>query len=181
MSIENIMKAITTTTNANTNNEQKEETTMTKKSTTRPEGYTKSAWEKATYTAYMGLIAIVERRATIAQYLKANAALFTGCGMPADESHVLSLVISMAKDATVDHEKVRKVNSIGSLRQFFNGAWVAKDALAVSYKAPAVPKEPKPRQPKAKKTPEETMKSLFSKMTPEQQAAMIAQLLTPAA
>ena len=158
---------------------EKEDTTMTttKKPATRPEGYTKSAWEKATYTAYMGLIAIVERRATIAQYLKANADLFKGCGMPADEAHVLSLCIAMAKDTTVDHEKVRKVNPIGSLRQFFNGAWAAKDAMAVSYKAPAAPKEAKPKAPKAKKTTEQTIKDAFAKMDAGQKAALIAQLL----
>lgn len=147
------------------------------KPTTRPATFSKSQWDKATYTAYMGLIAIVERRATIATFLKDNAGLFMGCGVPADEAHVLSLVIAMAKDTTVDHEKVRKVNPIGSLRQFFNTQWAVKDALKVSYKAPTQPKEPQPRTPKAKKSPEETVVSLFSKMNDAEKAALVAKLL----
>lgn len=152
-------------------------TATTPKNPSRPATFSKSQWDKATYTAYMGLVAIVERRSSIAAFLKANAALFLGCGVPADEEHVLSLVIAMAKDTTVDHEKVRKVNPIGSLRQFFNGAWAAKDALSISYKAPTAPKEPQPRKPKAKKSTEDTVKEYFGKMSPEEKAAFVAKLL----
>lgn len=151
--------------------------TTENKPATRPATFSESQWKRATYTAYMDLVAIVERRMTIAQYLKAHAGLFMGCGVPADEQHMLSLVIAMAKDTTVDHEKVRKVVSVASLRQFFNGAWQAKDAMKVVYKAPSKPQEPQPRTPKAKKSTEETVVSLFSKMTEAEKAALVAKLL----
>lgn len=160
-------------------------TTTTKKAT-RPEGLSLNQWNRATYAAYMGLLSLVERKTTIARYLKDNAALFLACGIPADEGHVLSLCIAMAKDATVDHQKVRKVLSIGSLRSFFNRTWAEKDALPISYKAPTAPKESKPRTAKAKapRTTEEQMDAAtkwFSKMTADEQGKFLAKLLGEAA
>lgn len=162
-------------------------TTTTTKKATRPEGLSLNQWNRATYAAYMGLLSLVERKITIARYLKDNAALFLACGIPADEGHVLSLAIAMAKDATVDHQKVRKVLSIGSLRSFFNRTWAEKDALPISYKAPAKPADPKAKKaPKAKapRTKDEQMDAAtrwFSKMSTDEQNAFLAKLLGEAA
>ena len=120
-------------------------TTNATKPATRPDSFTKSQWDKATYTAYMSLISLAQGKVSVAQFLKDNLDLFTRSGVPADEAHVLSLVIAMAKDTTMSGEKVRKVNPIGSLRQFFNRTWAEKDALEVRYKTPTAPKESKPR------------------------------------
>ena len=152
-------------------------TTNVTKSTTRPASFTKSQWDKATYTAYMGLISVVKGSKSVSVFLADNADLFTRSGVPTDEAHVLSLVIAMAKDTTVEGEKVRKVNPISSLRQFFNRTWVEKDALDVRFKAPAAPKESKPRTAKPKKSAEETVKAYFGAMSAEEKAKFIASLM----
>lgn len=160
-------------------------TNTTTKKATRPEGLSLNQWNRSTYAAYMGLLSLVERKTTIARYLKDNGALFLACGIPADEGHVLSLCIAMAKDATVDHQKVRKVLSIGSLRSFFNRTWAEKDALPISYKAPTKPADPKAKAKKAPKakaprTKEEQMDAAtrwFSKMSTDEQNAFLAKLL----
>ena len=163
------MSTITTSTNA-TNNTQV-------KSTTRPATFTKSQWDRATYNAYLSLVSLVKGSKSISEYITENADLFTRSGVPADEAHVVSLLVSMTRDTTVDGDKVRKVNPISSLRQFFNRSWSEKDALEVYYKAPAAPKESKPRTAKAKKTPEQTIKEYFGKMTPAEKAAFVANLM----
>lgn len=152
-------------------------TTNVTKSTTRPATFTKSQWDRATYNAYLSLISLIKGSKSVSEYIADNADLFTRSGVPADEVHVLSLLVSMAKDTTVDGDKVRKVNPISSLRQFFNRTWVEKDALEVYYKAPAAPKEAKPRAAKPKKTAEQTVKEYFGAMTPEQKAQFIASLM----
>ena len=152
-------------------------TNTTTKATTRPACYSKSAWEKATFSAYLDLIAIVQRSLSISEYLTNHKALFANCGIPCDEGHLLSLVIAMAKDTTKDGEKVRKVNPIGSLRQFFNRTWADKDALEVVYTAPSDPNAKKPSKKAPKKSPEEVAKEYFGSMSKEEKAAFIAKLM----
>lgn len=153
----------TTTTNNNTNNTNKEGITMsanlnaygfimpahTKKSTSRPDCFTKSQWDNQTYNAYIQFIQVIQRVTTPEEYLVATTPLFNSCGMPADMDHLLSLAIAMAKDTTTDGEKVRKVSSISTFRQFFNGAWVERENRPVVFVAP---KAPKPVTPKATKS-----------------------------
>lgn len=151
--------------------------TTTTKASTRPACYTKTAWEKATFAAYLDLIGIVQRTMSISEYLTAHKALFTNCGIPCDEAHLISLVIAMAKDTTKDGEKVRKVNPIGSLRQFFNRTWAEKDALEVVYVAPSDPNAKKKSTPPKKKSSEEVAKEYFGNMSKEEKLAFIAKLM----
>lgn len=116
--------------------------THTKANKSRPDTFTKSQWDKDTYDAYIGLIHVIQRTTTPEEYLVNTAALFNACGMPADVDHLLSLSIAMAKDTTVDGEKVRKVSSIAVFRQFFNGAWEERENRRVAYVAPKAPKAP---------------------------------------
>lgn len=123
--------------------------THTKKSTTRPDTYTKAAWDKATFDAYLGFVSVIERKTAPETYLTDHVALFNGCGMPADVDHLLSLTIAMAKDGTKDGEKVRNVLSITSFRQFFNGQWIERENRKVVYKAPKAPKPAAEKKPSA--------------------------------
>lgn len=114
--------------------------THTKKSTSRPDCFTKSQWDNQTYNAYIAFIQVIQRVTTPEEYLIATTPLFNACGMPADMDHLLSLAIAMAKDTTTDGEKVRKVSSISTFRQFFNGAWVERENRPVVFVAPKAPK-----------------------------------------
>lgn len=152
-------------------------TTTSTKAPTRPACYKKTAWEKVTFSAYLDLINIVQRSLSITEFLTNHKALFVNCGIPCDESHLLSLVIAMAKDTTKDGEKVRKINPIGSLRQFFNRTWAEKDALEVVYIAPSDPNAKKPSKKSPKKSKEEVAKEYFGSMTKEEKAAFIAKLM----
>lgn len=152
----------TTTNNTNatiTTNNTKEVSVMnqygftmpahTKKSTSRPDCFTKSQWDNQTYNAYIQFIQVIQRVTTPEEYLVATTPLFNSCGMPADMDHLLSLVIAMAKDTTTEGMKVRKVSSISTFRQFFNGAWLERENRPVVFVAP---KAPKPVTPKATKS-----------------------------
>ena len=121
----------------------------TKKSTSRPDCFTKSQWDTQTYNAYIQFIQVIQRVTTPEEYLVATTPLFNSCGIPADMDHLMSLAIAMAKDTTTDGMKVRKVSSISTFRQFFNGAWVERENRPVVFVAP---KAPKPVTPKATKS-----------------------------
>lgn len=124
---------------------------MPEKKGSRPSTFTKSAWDMATYAVYMDLIHVVEGKLSIRNFMENSAPLFNACGMPADGYHFTSLVVAMARDTSVKGEKVRKVNAISSLRQFFNQGWVERENRQVVYnapKAPATPKAPKPAKHK---------------------------------
>ena len=123
--------------------------THTKKSTSRPDCFTKSQWDTQTYNAYIQFIQVIQRVTTPEEYLVATTPLFNACGMPADMDHLLSLAIAITKDTTTEGEKVRKVSSIATFRQFFNGAWVERENRRVAFVAP---KAPKPVTPKAAKS-----------------------------
>ena len=123
--------------------------THTKKTTTRPDTYTKAAWEKATFDAYLGFVHVIERKTAPETYLADHVALFNGCGMPADVDHLLSLTIAMAKDGTKDGEKVRHILSITTFRQFFNGQWIERENRKVVYTAPKAPKPAAEKKPSA--------------------------------
>lgn len=123
--------------------------THTKKSTSRPDCFTKSQWDTQTYNAYIQFIQVIQRVTTPEEYLVATTPLFNACGMPADMDHLLSLAIAITKDTTTEGEKVRKVSSIATFRQFFNGAWVERESRRVAFVAP---KAPKPVTPKATKS-----------------------------
>lgn len=127
--------------------------THTKKSTSRPDCYTKAAWENATFNAYLDFVKVIERKATPEDYLSKHVALFNTCGMPADVDHLLSLTIAIAKDTTVKGEAVRKVLSCTTFRQFFNGAWLERENRTVVYTAPKAPKPEQPKAPKKVKDP----------------------------
>lgn len=158
-------------------------TNAQKKPASRPACYSKSQWEKATYDAYMSLIALIKGEINQVTFLKRHSALFASCGVPADGKHMISLLISMAKDTSMEGEKVRKVNSITSLRQFFNRTWADKDALRVAYVEPKKPTEAKKSTTKAKKAPvnEESVTKWVGKMSSEEKAAFIAKLMGEAA
>ena len=149
------------------------------KSSKRPDGFTEKSWDQATYGAYIGLVNIVKGQATMEEYLTRNASLFNACGMPADETHFLSLLIAMAQDTSDKGEKVRKVKARATLSAFFNGGWMEKDSLRVSYNAGKDPSTKKygSDSKKAKKTPEQTIKEYFGKMTPAEKAAFVANLM----
>ena len=163
---------MSTTTTTNNNNTYGFVTpTHTKKSTSRPDCFTKSQWDTQTYQAYMSFVHVIERRETPEDFLLANVGLFNSCGMPADMDHLISLVAAMVKDTTADGEKVRKVSAISSFRQFFNGAWVERESRRVAYVAP---KAPKPAQPKAQK--QTKSKGPTKAQLAEQNAELLKQL-----
>ena len=152
-------------------------TTITKKST-RPATFTKSQWDKATYDCYMALVTLVKGEITLKQFTNKAAGLFTACGVPCDSQHIVSLLIAMTKDTTKDHEKIRKVNSITGLRQFFNGAWEAKDSLQVVYNAGKAPTEKAKKANKAKKpVTENAVTQWFGQMSAAEKTAFINKLM----
>lgn len=112
-------------------------TTNAKKPSSRPACFSKKDWENLTFDAYKDLVALVEGKTTGVKFLNRHVQLFKKCGIPADGKHLLSLVIAMAKDTTQDHEKVRKILSISTFRQFFNKTWAEKDAMKVVSDAKA--------------------------------------------
>lgn len=152
-------------------------TTTSTKAPTRPACYTKTAWEKATFSAYLDLINIVQRSLSITEFLTNHKALFVNCGIPCDESHLLSLVIAMARDTTQKGVEIRKVQPISNLRKFFFTTWVTKDALEVVYAVPSNPDARKKPTPPKKKSAEEVAKEYFGSMTKEEKAAFIAKLM----
>jgi hypothetical protein len=122
--------------------------THTKKSTTRPDCYTKSQWEHATFDGFMDFVHVLEKKLTTEEFLVKNTPLFNTCGMPSDLDHWNLLLMALAKDATVDHEEAHKVNPISYFRKFFNGEWEKREARPVVYKAPTAPKPATPKAPK---------------------------------
>ena len=152
-------------------------TNTTTKALTRPACYSKGDWEKATFSAYLDLIAIVQRSLSITEYLTTHKALFTNCGIPCDEGHLVSLVIAMARDTMQKGVEIRKVQPISNLRKFFFTTWATKDALEVVYTAPSDPNARKKPTPPKKKSAEEVAKEYFGSMSKEEKAAFIAKLM----
>ena len=166
----------------NTNNTVN--TNATVKSPNRPACYTKLTWERATYSAYMSFIAMVKGELSMKQYLTKNAELFKACGVPADGKHLTSLIIAMAKDTTIDHEKCRKVSSITTMRQFFNKTWKEKDSYNVRFVEPKAPKaddSTKSKKAKQAKVTEQGVTEWFNKMTESERKAFVAKLMGEAA
>lgn len=143
------MSTTNTTTNATLNIYGFITPTHTKKSTSRPDTFTKSQWDTQTYDAYIKFIRVIQRITTPEEYLATTASLFNACGMPADMDHLLSLAIAITKDTTAEGEKVRKVSSIASFRQFFNGAWEERENRRIAYVAPKAPKPAAEKKPSA--------------------------------
>ena len=123
--------------------------THTKTNKSRPDTFTKSQWDKDTYDAYIQFVQVIQRVTTPEEYLVTATPLFNACGMPADMDHLMSLAIAMAKDTTTNGMKVRKVSSISTFRQFFNGQWVERENRKVVYKAPKAPKPAAEKKPSA--------------------------------
>lgn len=146
--------------------------THTKKSTSRPDCFTKAMWDTQTYNAYMGFVHVIERRETPENYLLIHASLFNVCGMPADIDHLISLTAAMVKDTTSEGEKVRKVSAISSFRQFFNGAWVERENRKVVYTTPKAPKPAAPKKPSTSKSKNGPTKAQLA----EQNAELLKQL-----
>lgn len=146
--------------------------------TKRPATFTKSAWEKATFHAFLALIDLVQGKTTVSNYLTDNAILFKASGVPADEKHVLSLLISMAKDRTEQGDKVRHVMPISYLRSYFNGGWVSKDALRITA---TIPTAPKTTATKAPKKAQDSVTKWFGTLSDAEKQAFIAKLMGEAA
>lgn len=124
---------------------------MPEKKGSRPATFTKSTWDTATYAVYLDLVRVVEGKLSIRDFMANSAPLYNACGMPADGYHFTSLLVAMARDTSVNGEKVRKVSAISSLRQFFNQGWVERENRKVVYTAPKAPKPAAaPKAPKAK-------------------------------
>ena len=120
----------------------------------RPATFTKSAWDQSTYNAYIAFVKVIEGEMTLDKWLKRAKNLFNACGMPNDDYHFTLLLMAMAKDTSVNHEKVHKVSAISSFRQFFNGGWIERENRQVVYNAPKAPATPKaPKAPKKAKDP----------------------------
>ena len=136
----------------------KTNTTNTKPAT-RPANYTKAVWDNYTMRVYNGLVKLVKNEITLNQFVNHPIVkdLCDNCGITTNTldkdkakvrgSITVSLIISMAKDRTSNHEKERHILPISNLRKFFNGGWAEKKALPVTYKEPKAP-----TAPKAKKT-----------------------------
>ena len=129
--------------------------TNTKPTTSkRPAGYTKADWENKTFRVYNGLVKLVKEEITLAQFVNHPIVkeLCNTCGITTGmddktavkvRGHVtVSLIISMAKDRTHDHEKERHIAPIYRLRDFFNGGYKVKAELPVTYTEPKEPKAP---------------------------------------
>lgn len=140
----------------------------------RPATFTKSAWDMATYAIYMDLIHVVEGKLSIRDFMANSAPLYNACGMPADGYHFTSLLIAMARDTSVKGEKVRKVNAISSLRQFFNQGWVERESRPVVYTEPKAPKAPAPKASKPAKHKEPTKAELLEQIATLKAALGIA-------
>ena len=122
------------------------------KNGSRPATFTKAAWDKRTYDAYLGFIHVIDGTLTQDKYLRRAKELFNAVGMPADDYHFTLLVLAVAKDTTVtDVGKAHKINAISSFRQFLNGGWIEREGRAVVYTAPRAPEASTASTSKGKK------------------------------
>lgn len=155
--------------------------TTTKSTTTkRPATFTKSEWENTTFRVYTGLVRLVKGEITLAQFVNHPTVkeLCDKCGITAGMSDkdaaktrgtmTVSLIISMAKDRTHDHEKERHIAPIYRLRDFFNGGYKAKAELPVTYTEPKEPKAPSAKKAAPKKVKNVSIEQWVNGLTPEQ-------------
>ena len=99
----------------------------TTKPATRPAGFTKREWDEKTVRAFKGLTMVVDgtlphcNTSILKAYLRhpVVAELFSQCGIPADEQHVLMLLFAMVRE----RREERHIVTVSSLRKWFNGGW----------------------------------------------------------
>ena len=134
--------------------------TKTTKSATRPEGFTKSEWDTKTQRVFNGLVKLAEKQIILPQFTNhpiVKELMERCCGAKTPEARwelTFSLIADSCSYTTKDGQKVLKVKSFGSVRQWFNGGYAEKMARPVSYK------EPKIAEKKAKSTKKSTPKKV---------------------
>lgn len=144
--------------NTNTN------TTNTAKKSTRPAGFTKSQWDNDTFRVYNGLVKLVKGEILAPQFINhpvVKSLMEKCCNAKTPEDRwglFVNLIVSMNTYGTVDHEKVNKIKSISTMRQWFNGQWEEKATRPVVYKEPKAPA--KKASPKGKKSEVKKVKNV---------------------
>ena len=130
-------------------------TTNTKPTTAkRPANFTKAAWENETFRVYNGLVKLVKGEITLSQFTThptvKSLMESTGVAKTPEERQkaTVNLIIAMAKDRTSHGEKERHIAPIYRLRAFFNGEWMVKASLPVTYTMPKNPAKPAAKQVK---------------------------------
>ena len=151
--------------NTNTNN--------TTKKATRPEGFTKAAWETDTFRVYQGLVKLVKGEILAPAFINhpvVKSLMERCCNAKTPEDRwglFVNLVVSMNNYGTADHVKVNKVKSISTLRQWFNGQWAEKATRPVVYKEPKDPTKKADKKP-AKKVKNVSVSEWIKGLTDDQ-------------
>lgn len=124
----------------NTNTTNTTNTTATKTHKTRPEGYTKYDWDVKTLRVFNGLVKLAEKSITVQQFVNhpvVKELMDKCCGAKNPEDRYplfVSLLVSSMNYTTVNGEKVMKIKSVGTVRQWFNGGYAERMARPVIYK-----------------------------------------------